>query len=457
MLANALLVILLLGFNTISFNHSFSNYVEQREERRLAQLTESLATVYESQGDWQWVREEPALLIRLVRSSMGKNEVRQPSLTNGNKGPRAAFAEQLRLKDAGGELVYGSRVNEKKVLWLPITGNSAEPIGFIGVELVNRIDAQVDELFLDRLKWQFYLVSIATFVIAGVLAITFSGWIVRPIKKIAAAMRKLSDGDFTASVSAGRNDELGQLAADFNHMSKVLQKAQSDRQQWVSDIAHELRTPVAILQGDIEAAQDGIRKVDDQWLNHMYAHSERLNRLVGDLHQLSQSDAGTLSYRFESLDLARLTEEVVTQFRTSLSQQNIDISVDADRDLMIDGDSARLVQLLTNFAQNTLRYTDSDEASPGRLHISVEAVKEGIRLTWEDSSPGVDSVHLPKLFDRLYRVDDSRSRESGGSGLGLAIARNIVDAHQGSINADHSTLGGLKITVILPPSKETDS
>jgi two-component system sensor histidine kinase BaeS len=452
-LANALMVVLLLGFNALSFNRSFSNYIELREERRMAVLIENLASIYELRGSWQWLTTEPATVAAVVRNSLNNQDFH--SQEKNNKGVRVAYFEQLRITDANDRIVFGRALNGRKVTWLPIKNKDGRLIGKLGVEMSSRLDAQIDELFVNRLKTQLYLVGVAAFIIAGALAIPFSGWLVRPIQRITQAMRKMSGGDFTVSVDDARKDELGRLAEDFNHMAKVLQKTQSDRQQWVSDIAHELRTPVAVLQGDIEAAQDGIRKVDEQWLANMFAHAERLNRLVGDLHQLSQSDAGTLNYRFESLNTNDLVSEVVAQFRTSMAQKHIDVSfTPTSEDVYINGDAERLAQMLTNLAQNTLRYTDGSVADPGQLNIEINSSDAGIELVWEDSSPGVAAEHIPRLFDRLYRVDESRNRETGGSGLGLAIAKNIVEAHQGQIDAGHSHLGGLRISVQLPLKRE---
>jgi two-component system sensor histidine kinase BaeS len=258
----------------------------------------------------------------------------------------------------------------------------------------------------------------------------------------------MTQGDLTVSVDDSRNDELGQLAADFNKLAQVLEQNQRDRQQWVSDISHELRTPVAVLMGDIEAAQDGVRPVNEQWLKNMKAHTERLTRLVGDLHQLSQSDSGTLSYQFKPVNLTELLSLALIQFDKSCSDGHIEAHLDAPTDpVFIVGDDARLNQLFSNLAQNTLRYTDGDATHKGSLKIEVTEMKEHIRVIWEDSSPGVGLNELNKLFDRLYRVEESRSRESGGSGLGLAIVKNIVEAHHGSIIAAQSELGGVKIIV----------
>ncbi|TXR51334.1 ATP-binding protein [Reinekea thalattae] len=453
LLTNGVMVLLLLSFNAFSFNRSFSNYVEQREQKRLSVLIERIALAYESEGNWKWLRDEPTSIISLLENS-----------SNSNNGPRVqersfrpGYADQLRIRDAQGRPVYGRPPNGHKIIWLPIENSRQRVFGQLGVELNSRFDAQSDAIFVNQLRQQLYVIGLLVFVIAAGFAIPFSGWLVQPIQRITHAMRQLSGGDFNVTVRNDRQDELGQLATDFNQMALVLRKAQSDRQQWVSDIAHELRTPVAVLQADIEAAQDGIRQVDDTWLATLYTHSERLKQLVNDLHQLSQSDAGALSYRFERVDLRELTEQVIGQFKTSFENQYIDVVLSSGTELIeLDGDVQRLAQLLTNLAQNTLRYTEGSAQQPGQLRIDITQAAGDIQLHWQDSAPSVAPEHLDKLFDRLYRVDESRSRLSGGSGLGLAIAKNIVEAHQGQIEARRSELGGLLISLTLPCVKESE-
>jgi len=459
-LANALMVAVLLSINAAAFNRSFSDYVAKQESRRMELLITNIAKTYDSEGDWQWLRWESPTWVDLVRRSFSPGDVRSVERGGNNNRPtpppRNQFLERLRIKDIDDRQILGRRGGAKNTIWLPITSeNTGGVIGHLGFEPSSRLDAQFDKLFSERLNKQLYFVGLFAFVIAAALAIPFSGWLVKPIRRLNLAMRKMTDGDLSVAVNANRNDELGQLADDFNRLAEVLKQNHSDRQQWVSDIAHELRTPVAVLQADIEAAQDGVRQVNDKWLGNMHGHAERLGRLVNDLHQLSQSDAGTLNYRFEIVDLGELADEIVSQFEKSCEAKFIDLQwQQPSKPICVRGDDKRLVQLLTNLAQNTLRYTDGTVEKHGVLKVSLIEVNEKIEIIWEDSSPGVGDRDLPKLFDRLYRVDESRSRESGGSGLGLAIVKNIVEAHDGEINATQCLLGGLRVTVTLPVIKE---
>jgi two-component system sensor histidine kinase BaeS len=231
-------------------------------------------------------------------------------------------------------------------------------------------------------------------------------------------------------------------------LAERLQQNEASRKQWIADIAHELRTPLAILRGEIEALQDGINQPDASTLASLHQEVSHLQRLVSDLYDLSMSDSGALSYRKESLDLIAVLQETLALHSTSLDEQQLSVDVKGlnQQPVLIQGDSQRLQQLFKNLLENSLRYTDK----PGQLHISTQLKAGWVDILFEDSSPGVPEDALPRLFERLYRVESSRNRATGGAGIGLSICRNIVEAHGGSISAAHSALGGLEIRVHLP-------
>ncbi len=454
-LANALMVGVLLSLNAASFNRSFSNYVEQQETRRLQPLLLNIATEYEQQQDWRWLKWDNPQWIMLIQNSFSPRELR--AMDRNPKGgapqnPRRDLADRFLIRDAiTGDIIMGRKKYPANVVWLPINVTNGKTVAEFGFVPTDRMDAQFDDLFATKQNRDLWFIGLFAVFIAGALAIPFSGWLVRPVKKITDAVRSMTQGDLTVSVAVQGRDELAQLAADFNLLASALRKNQTDRQQWVSDIAHELRTPVTIFQADIEAAQDGVRKVDAQWLATMHDQVARLTRLVNDLHQLSQSDAGTLSYRFEQIDIAEVVDHVLRQFQQPCLERCIDVHWQkSPKSNWIRGDEARLNQLFANLAQNTLRYTDGAVDKHGHLKVDIRVHSHHVVVVWCDSSPGVGDDDLSKLFDRLYRVDESRSRESGGSGLGLAIVKNIVQAHGGSVCAEHSELGGLTIKVSLP-------
>lgn len=451
-LANTLMVAGLMALNSASFSRSFSDYVAAQEARRLEPLLQNIALTYESQGDWSWLRWESEAWASILRDSFAPRNFRNnnPQMMMPPTAALRGYLDKIVIKDAKTErVVFGRKRSSEKTIWLPVrSSREAKPVAYFGFEPSSRLDSQFDRIFAKQQQQQLLIIGLFGVLVAAALAIPFSGWLVRPIQHLTNAVRTMTQGDLTVSVKADRQDELGQLGRDFNRLAEVLTQNAKDRQQWVSDIAHELRTPIAIFLADIEAAQDGVRSVDEDWLAMMHQHVSRLTRLVNDLHQLSQSDSGTLSYRFDELNLIDVINNAVHQFEQSC----VDCFIDphwqpSDEPVLLLADDSRLNQLFSNLAQNTLRYTDGTHEQHGHLRIYIEQRADEVDVIWEDSSPGVGDNDLSKLFDRLYRVDESRSRESGGSGLGLAIVKNIVEAHQGHIRAEHSDLGGLKIIV----------
>ena len=215
----------------------------------------------------------------------------------------------------------------------------------------------------------------------------------------------------------------------------------------MADISHELRTPIAVVRAEIEAMIDGIRPTNPDHLNSLHSEVGRLSSLVDDLHELSLSDLGALNYRMAKVDLTEVLGQSLAHFEAGFSQQGIELSTSLpSTEVMIKADEQRLTQLFNNLYQNTLKYTQS----PGQCQVQLVLEADQARIIWQDSSPGVPESSLDKLFDRLYRVEESRNRATGGSGLGLAICQNIVAAHQGTVTAKASELGGLTIQIELP-------
>jgi two-component system sensor histidine kinase BaeS len=222
----------------------------------------------------------------------------------------------------------------------------------------------------------------------------------------------------------------------------------------MADVSHELRTPIAILKGELEAIEDGVRPADAETIRSLQAEVARLGKLVDDIHDLSLADVGGLAFRFENVDLEPLLHEVVDAARSALEARRLRIEISAPvNEVVVRADPQRLRQLFTNLLANTMRYTHEG----GRVRVALRRSENRAIVDWEDSEPGVPVDALPKLFDRFFRVEHSRSRESGGSGLGLAICKSIVDAHGGSIVARASELGGVLVQVQLPMARDPNA
>ncbi len=286
-------------------------------------------------------------------------------------------------------------------------------------------------------------------ILAAVVSFILSKHVLTPIRKLAAGTQALTSLEFGTKIDVQTGDELGQLASDFNVMAKTLKRYEQMRKQWISDISHELRTPLSILRGEIEAMQDGIREPTEQALDSLYSETLYLNKIVDDLHQLSLAETGALHFKHEPVNPARILKETIRLFQHKLDSQHLAIQDNlllADHNITVLGDADRLTQLFSNLIENTLRYADT----PGTLKIWDWQTETGLSLNFEDSGPGVPEESLERLFDRLYRVDKSRSRAKGGSGLGLAICKNIVETQGGEIRAVNASSGGLRIEIVLP-------
>jgi two-component system sensor histidine kinase BaeS len=467
--ANCLLVGTIYIFGSWIFDTSFRDYLDQSEATRLAPLAIDLANEYSTQGDWRWAdnRRDPTWR-GLVSPYMTQGPVRRrPQPDNGFGQDSLGFDEKrdrpppprdrrpppnhqpLLLLDQNQQLVIGPPHELKKAYWIPIKKN-AVVIGQLGFVRRLSITSELDLLFTDRIRSNFSWMILGILLISAIISIPLSRLLVRPIEKLKLAMHALASGNFKTSLNHKGNDEFAELVQDFNVLSQTLTKNLTLRQQWIADISHELRTPVAVLQGELEAIQDGIRKFDKPAVDSLHQEILRLSRLVNDLHELSLSDLGALSYQKAPINIIELVKNVVEQHRESLNSQSIDVSLQIPNSnhnkYQIHGDCRRLEQLFTNLANNTRHYTQS----PGSLVISIQKQADKIMVIWSDSAPGASDTDITRLFDRLFRIDASRNRNTGGSGLGLAICQNIVTAHQGSIKAQNSELGGISIIVTFP-------
>ncbi|WP_304993466.1 ATP-binding protein [Burkholderia plantarii] len=333
--------------------------------------------------------------------------------------------------------LHALRANGAVVGWLAV----AKPGGFF---------YEADRRFQTQQLRATWLIAIAAVLLSALVAIVLARRILAPVRRIVHATHELADGHYAVRVPEHGGDELGRLAADFNRLAAALAAAERARRDFFADISHELRTPLAVLRGELEALEDGVRRPDAATFASLQAEIALLSKLIDDLHELSLADIGALSFEMIPVDIARVAEITAESFGERFGAKRITLDARIPREpVPISGDPHRLAQLLQNLLENALRYTDPG----GQVRITVEADGEQTRVDVLDSHPGVPDAMLPRVFDRLFRVDVSRSRQSGGSGLGLALGKHIVEAHGGSIAARRSPLGGLWILMRFPSLK----
>lgn len=281
----------------------------------------------------------------------------------------------------------------------------------------------------------------------GAVALHLARRLLVPVTPLLEATHRMAMGDYSARAPTAGADELARLAVDLNRLADTLARNDRSRRDLLADISHELRTPLSILRGEIEAMEDGVRPLTQDAIASLRVEISQLSKLIDDLYELSLSDVGALTYAFAPVDMTERVATSVAAFGDWFDAKGIALSLHLPDDtLVINGDLHRVTQLLGNLLENSLRYTDGG----GAVRVYLSATATQLRLEIEDSAPGVPDDALPRLFERLFRVEASRSRRSGGAGLGLTLCKHIVEAHGGQITARHSPLGGLALTITLP-------
>jgi two-component system sensor histidine kinase BaeS len=439
-----------------SFQRGFVEYLGQQEAERLSAVVDGLAEIYRRDASWEGLKNEHRLWDELFRD---KNEYSRPPPRHSPAGDRHLprrgglppndpldLRARVALLDATGAIVKGRDFLGEQARRVEVSLDG-ELVGELLVLPQTELTEQVDVNFANEQTRSIIYTSILVLIFAAVIAALIAKQLVRPISALTAGTRALTAGTFEKRITVARDDELGDLARDFNLLAETLQANQTSRRQWVSDIAHELRTPLAILSGELQAIEDGVRNFDEGTRSSLQAEVDRLGRLVADLHELTLSDEGGLRYDQEIVDVAAIIKQTLDSSQIRFDDAELSLQLDVgEEQLLVAGDSARLEQLFMNLIENSIRYTDS----PGAIEVRISASDETITIVFEDSLPGVSVSEAHRLFDRLYRVDDSRNRTMGGSGLGLSICESIVGAHGGEITADQSNLGGVAIQIKLP-------
>jgi len=466
----ALLVVMVM--TRASLHRGFVDFLERQEMAVLSGLAPSLAEIHELQGGWEFLRGQPEhwrdILHRSRNSQAGPGE-------RGRGGPRFGrmqgqppgdfpmtppdyplrwlrsldrlqLRDRLFLLDADRVHVAGAPAQAGGSGRLEPVVVDGETVGWVGFTPMSEVLPPAAAAFLADQARVLSISLLVALALAGLLGFLLARHLSRPLQQLAGTVTRLSHGQYHERATVAGRDDIGRLAQVVNLLAETLEKNRSARHRWMADIAHELRTPVAILKGEIEALTDGVRQPDERTLASLAEEAEHLTGLVNDLQALALADAGALNLNREPVNLAALAGQVAATVGDQLARRGIKLELAVPQPVELMADPQRLRQLLHNLLANCVRYTETG----GWVKLAVERTGAAITLLLEDSGPGVSDEHLQRLFDRFYRVEQARSRGSGGSGLGLAICRNIAEAHGGRITAEQGTAGGLVIRVQLP-------
>ena len=406
----------------------FERYVERRvpaDGRRLAYL---IGRVYSVNGGWDGVQAE----IEQLGASRGDHII-------------VVDGTGIVVADSDNQSI-GKRRDRR---WPPPVAPLMTAQGSLGELYIfpKRGPDDPDSIFLSAVNRSVLFGAL----IAGLAAVAFtlatSSRILKPVEQLTEAARRMEKGDLSVRVDIDSEDEIGQLAHAFNSMAGSLAQQETLRRNLVSDVAHELRTPLTNLRGYLEASRDGLIPPDAALVDNLYEETMLLQRLVLDLQDLAQVDAGQLTLVRISTDLGGLIEQAATMFRPQALEKGVAIVTEVSEDLpVVDVDPERIAQVLRNLVSNAIVHTPAG----GTVMLTAQSRGHEVAVTVSDTGIGISPEHLPHVFDRFYRVDRSRTRQTGGAGLGLAIVRQLVVAHGGSVTVDSTPGQGSAFTFTLP-------
>ena len=461
--------LMIFAVGTYTFERDLFRFVTRIETAQLQTFASEIEYYYAEVQTWDFLKENPRMadLILRQRRSFDENLIILPKVVNETRRFRFSFNNnqdierpgRLYLLDENLKIIVGNEaiikemtqkddldsvLNDRFIL-SPIYYEDSQ-IGSLALLVSERLYEAIDLAFARSNNQTLRFSAIAGLLFAAIISLILTMNITGPIRKLGRGTRGLISGEFKTRVSIQNRDELGKLSRDFNILAKTLDKNSESQKQWLADISHELRTPIAILKSELEAIDDGIREFDKETLQSLTHEVKRINNLVNDLYELTLADLGAMKYQMREMDISSCLKAVIETYRDRFKSSEIDLSESISEASIFLGDSYRLEQLFTNLIENTMRYTDS----PGKLIIDLTEDNENIQITFSDSAPGVATDVIEKIFDRFFREELSRSREKGGAGLGLAICHEIVEAHSGEIKAEPSDLGGLSIQILLP-------
>jgi len=356
---------------------------------------------------------------------------------------RLGLSSRLSLYDAKRRFVVGE-ASDEQISYRPIMVEN-QVVGYLGLKpVLDQDDALSINFFSNQKRYLFlvYGLSILASLIAALLLATYFK---KPIQRLLNGTRELTRGNYQHQVKVKRNDELGDLSNELNQLAVILDQHETSRRQWVADTSHELKTPLAVLQAQIEAMQDGIRKPTPEHFASMLAQVTSLKKLTQDLAALAQADAQQLQFYYATVNPWEVVQQELMNFQPKFEQADLKVTVEGDG-AEVDLDLDRFKQIVANLLSNSIRYTEAG----GQVHIHTEQNEKEWTLYVDDSPFGLTDEQLARIGERFYRVDDSRTRATGGTGLGLALSCKITQAMGGSLSFAHSPLGGLRCKLSFP-------
>lgn len=447
-----------------SFDQGFLNYINAVEQERLTFISEELSNLYqEHQQRWDNIsqiqfdyilypnfardkRFQPNPLLRGAHPPPRHDRFNQPLRPDERVKPPRPKAPPTGLYSIDNTLISGADIADlDKATFYPVIFKE-KIVAKLYSAPIHKVNTDSAQAFVTQQLYTGLWIGFLSLVLATIISYILARLLLVPVEKVVKGISFLSRGNYSERFDTIRQDELGQLMNDIDHLAVTLDKNRSAKNRWFADISHELRTPLSVLCGEIDAIKAGIRPFDNPQLLSLEQEVNRIKHLVDDLYQLSLSDLGGLKYNFQPINVAAVIDESLISLSGKFAEKELTIVFDSSVQVFINADKMRLMQLFSNVLLNAIAYTDG----PGRIVVDIICGDTTACILFNDTKPSVVEEDCELLFEPLFRLDSSRTRRANGAGLGLTICRNIVEAHAGTITARPSNFGGLCIEIIFP-------
>jgi two-component system sensor histidine kinase BaeS len=442
-----LLVSLIFLFTNVFLEKHFQNYVIMQQEERNNEVVALITQQYK--GDNKWAEDviediginalENGIIIKVKDLKGGTIW----DATVHNSGMCADMLDHMaknmesRYRNFNGKYVESPYSIIKDSDEVGIV-----EIGYYGPFYLN--DSDLD--FINSINKMLIGVGLFSLLIAIGFGTIMARRLSDPISKVIKATQVIAKGDYGERIEEeSSTKEIGEMTSAINNLAESLEKQEALRKRMSSDVAHEFRTPIATLQSHLEAMIDGIWEADTQRLKSCHEEVVRIGRMVGDLEKLAKYEGENLVLNKEAFDITELIQNIVQNFESDFKAKGIELKFDSEKQI-VTADRDKISQIIVNLLSNALKYTPEG----GTVVIELIAVDKGIKLVVRDNGTGISSEDLPYIFERFYRADRSRNRNTGGSGIGLTIVKSLVDAHKGKIEVMSEIGKGTEFTIFLP-------
>ena len=415
-------------------------------------LVTELEDYYNRVGSWGGSEE-------LIHGSHSSGMGRFPMGRGQGMGPmmEEILAQRIRLLDADGTVLVDSqddgpsgRYDVDELDQVIVLQSNGHTVGYLLPETGMKFSPIQEGRLLASLNAAALTAGLIAAGVSLVLAFLLAYSLMRPVRELTRAAVHMADGDLGQRVTLKGKNEIATLGKTFNHMAASLQNAEQRRRALTADIAHELRTPLAVQRAHLEAIQDGIYELAPETLTPILEQNHALTRLVEDLRTLALADSGQLSLEFVKTDFAALVKRIASRFDPQAATQDIKMVLSPmEKPVNLSIDPQRIEQVINNVFSNAIQYTPRG----GTVFVGLETTPGQVVLSVQDTGPGIPEESLPFIFERFYKVDSSRTRDDGGTGLGLSIARKIAQTHGGDLSAANHPGGGAVLRLQLPRSE----